>query len=84
MRQVQRDSWRKKVSVTSLLCSMMKVIFPHIGVSITQKLTPLKLTSLKKYTNLRTEQLKNSHSQKLTSLKRLTNVQTKQLKNARP
>ena len=42
MRQVQRDSWRKKVLITSLLCSMMKVIFPSIGVSIIQKRTPLK------------------------------------------
>jgi len=39
---------------------MMKVIFPSIGVSITQKLTPLKLMLLKKRTNLRTEQLKNA------------------------
>ena len=60
MRQVQRDSWRKKVLITSLLYSMMKVIFPSIGVSITQKLTPLKLMLLKKRTNLRTEQLKNA------------------------
>ena len=69
MRQVQRDSWRKKVLITSLLCSMMKVIFPHISVSIIQKRTPLKLTSLEKRTNLRTKQLKNARPQNLKILK---------------
>ena len=40
---------------------MMKVIFPHISVSITQKLTPLKLMPLKKKrTPLQTKQLKNA------------------------
>lgn len=61
MRQVQRDSWRKKVLITSLLCSMMKVIFPHIGVSIIQKRTPLQThAAQKKRTPLQTKQLKNA------------------------
>jgi hypothetical protein len=47
---------------------MMKVIFSSIGVSITQKRTPLKLMPLKKRTNLRTKQLKNARPQNLKAL----------------
>ena len=83
MRQVQRDSWRKKVFITSLLCSMMKVIFPSIGVSITQKRTPLKLISFK---NKHVYNLNNSktHVLKTHIPQNLINAQTKQLKNSCP
>ena len=42
MRQVQHDSWRKKGAYHFFVVFNMKVIFSHIGVSITQKRTPLK------------------------------------------
>ena len=42
MRQVQRDCWHNEGGYHFFVVSNMKVIFPSIGVSITQKLTPLK------------------------------------------
>ena len=84
MRQVQRDSWRKKVLITSLLYSMMKVIFPSIGVSITQKRTPLKTHITQKLTNAQTKQLKKRTPSKTHISQKPINAQTKQLKNSCP
>ena len=69
MRQVQRDSWRKKVLITSLLYSMMKVIFPHISVSLTQKRTLSKAHVTQKRVKLQTKQLKTLRPQNLKILK---------------